>query len=67
MHDFIHLRPGGRYNRKLCDHRKQAGIGYEIFMTGEAIEQAARMEGKVKDPYLFPGERGCHAAVWVLA
>lgn len=24
------------------------GIGYEIFMTGEAIEQAARMEGKVK-------------------
>lgn len=24
------------------------GIGYEIFMTGEAIEKAARMEGKVK-------------------
>lgn len=24
------------------------GIGYEIFMTGEAIEQAARVEGKVK-------------------
>lgn len=24
------------------------GIGYEIFMTGEAIEQATRMEGKVK-------------------
>ena len=24
------------------------GIGYEIFMTGEAIDQAARMEGKVK-------------------
>ena len=24
------------------------GIGYEIFMTGEAIGQAARMEGKVK-------------------
>lgn len=24
------------------------GIGYEIFMTGAAIEQAARMEGRVK-------------------
>lgn len=24
------------------------GIGYEIFMTGEAIEQATRMEGKAK-------------------
>ena len=24
------------------------GIGYEIFMTGEAIDQAVRMEGKVK-------------------
>lgn len=24
------------------------GIGFEIFMTGEAIEQAARMEGRVK-------------------
>lgn len=43
------------------------GIGYEIFMTGEAIEQAALHGGKGKDPYLFPGERGCHAAVWVLA
>ena len=24
------------------------GIGYEVFMTGTAIEQAVRMEGKVK-------------------
>lgn len=40
------------------------GIGYEIFMTGSSIEQVSRIDGEVKNPYLFSGTRRCHAVIW---
>ena len=40
------------------------GIGYEIYMTGEGPFPASHGRGS-KDPYLFSGKRGCHAAVWI--
>ncbi len=38
------------------------GIGYEIFMTGTAIEKAVRESGDT-GLYLFSCERGRHAAL----